>query len=75
MAITFINDDLLLGPKPHNHSLFVTSYIREQKVKQILVDKGSIINIMPKSTMNDLEITVENLYGDPRVQLSKSVCD
>ena len=28
-AITFTDDDLLLGSKPHNRPLFVTSYIRE----------------------------------------------
>ena len=32
-AITFSDDDLLLDSKPHNHPLFVTGYIREQKVK------------------------------------------
>ena len=53
-TITFSDDDLLLGSKPHNHPLFVTGYIREQRVKRILVDGGSAINIMPKSTMNDL---------------------
>ena len=30
-AITFTDDDLLLGSKPHNRPLFVTGYIREQK--------------------------------------------
>jgi len=60
-AVSFIDDDLLLGSKPHNHPLFVTGYIQGQKVKCILVDGGSAINIMPKSTMNDLGITVEEL--------------
>ena len=52
-TITFSDDDLLLGSKPHNRPLFVTGYIREQKVKQILVDGGSVVNIMSKFTMND----------------------
>ena len=52
-AISFTDEDLLLGSKPHNHPLFVTGYIQGQKVKRILVDGGSAINIMPKSTMND----------------------
>jgi len=60
-AITFTDDDLLLGSKPHNRPLFMTGYIREQKVKRILVDEGSAINIMPKSAMNELGITVEEL--------------
>ena len=60
-AITFTNTDLLLGYKPYNHPLFVAGYIKEIKVKSILVDGGSTVNIMPKSTMNELEITVEEL--------------
>jgi len=59
--ITFSDDDLLLGSKPYNCPLFVTGYIREQKVKSILVDKRSAVNIMPKSIMNDLGITVDDL--------------
>ena len=61
MAITFTDDDLLLGSKPHNHPLYVIGYIREQKVKRILVDGGSAINIMPLSTVNGLGITIEEL--------------
>jgi len=30
-AITFTDNDLLLGSRPHNRPLFVTSYIREKK--------------------------------------------
>jgi len=61
IAVTFIVDDLLLGSKCRNRLLFVTCYIREQKVKRILVDRGSTINIMPKSTMDNLGITMEEL--------------
>jgi len=39
----------------------MTGYTREQKVRRILVDGRSVVNIMPKSTMNDLGITVEEL--------------
>jgi len=39
----------------------VTGYIREQKVKHILVDGGLAVNIMPKSTTNELGIMVEEL--------------
>jgi len=64
MAVSFTDEDLLLGSKSHNRPLFVAGYIGGQKVKCILVDGGFAINIMPKSTMNDLEITI--------VELSKS---
>ena len=36
-------------------------YTRDQKVKHILVDGGSVVNIMPKSIMNELEMIVEEL--------------
>ena len=71
IAITFNDDNLLLASKPRNYPLFITCYIREQKVKQILVDWGSAINIIAKSIMNDFGITVEELFknqnGDPRI--------
>ena len=60
-VVTFTDDDLLLGSKPHNCPLFMIGYIREQKARRILVDGGSAINIMPKSTMNELGIIVEEL--------------
>jgi len=53
--------DLLLGSKPHNCPLFVTGYIREQNLKLILIDGGPAVNIMPRSSMNDLGITVGDL--------------
>jgi len=28
-AVTFTDDNLLLGSKPHNHPLFATDYIKE----------------------------------------------
>jgi len=59
MVVTFKDDDLLPGSKPHNRPLFVAGYIKEQKVDRILIDGGSAINIMPKSTMHDLGITIE----------------
>jgi len=61
-AVTFTEDNLLWGSEFHNHPLFVTGYIRKQKVKRILsVDGRSAINIMSKSKMNDLGITMEEL--------------
>ena len=39
-AIAFIDDDVLLGYKPHNRPLFMVCYIREQKVNRILIHGG-----------------------------------
>ena len=61
IVVTFTDDDLLLGSKPHSCPLFVAGYIKEQMVDRILVDEGSAVNIMPKSTMHDLGITIEEL--------------
>ncbi|KAL0439763.1 UNVERIFIED_CONTAM: hypothetical protein Slati_2459300 [Sesamum latifolium] len=46
-TITFTDEDLLLGSKPHNRYLFIDGYIREQKVNRILIDGGSAVNILP----------------------------
>jgi len=35
-TVSFTNEDLRLGSKLHNYPLFVTGYIRGQKVKRIL---------------------------------------
>ncbi|CAL2228166.1 unnamed protein product [Prunus armeniaca] len=60
-SITFTDEDLLLGSKPHNRPLFVSRYVREQKLSRLLVDGGSAVNIMPKSTMTKLGITIDEL--------------
>ncbi|KAA0057579.1 uncharacterized protein E6C27_scaffold497G00510 [Cucumis melo var. makuwa] len=61
MLISFSDEDLLLGSKLHNRPLYVSGYVREQKLNQILIDNGSVVNILPKSTMNQLGISVEEL--------------
>ncbi|KAL0423247.1 UNVERIFIED_CONTAM: hypothetical protein Sradi_0859500 [Sesamum radiatum] len=42
--ITFTDEDLLLGSKPHNRPLFVAGYVCEQKVNRILID-GDLLDI------------------------------
>jgi len=69
MVVSFTDKDLLHGCKPHNRSLFVTGYIQGQKVKHILVDDGSAINVMPKSYTNDLGITVDKFSKNRRVNV------
>ncbi|KAM2661173.1 hypothetical protein EV2_023515 [Malus domestica] len=60
-AIHFTDEDLLLGSKPHNHPLFVSRYVKEHKVNRMLMDGGSTINIMPKSTMATVSIKADEL--------------
>ena len=59
--LTFIDEDLLLGFKPHNRPLYVSGYAREQKIDRILIDGGSAVNILPKMTMRRLGLTMEEL--------------
>jgi len=59
--VSFADDDLLLRSKPHNRLLLVTGYSWGQKVKHILEDGRSTVNIMPKSAMNNLRNIVEKL--------------
>ena len=59
--LTFTDEDLLLGSKPHNRSLYVFGYAREQRIERILVDGGSAVNILPKMTMKRLGFTMEEL--------------
>ncbi|KAM2067495.1 hypothetical protein ACFX1T_043828 [Malus domestica] len=60
-TIHFTDEDLLLGSKPHNRHLFIFGYLREHKVNRLLVDDGSAINIMPKSTMTIISIKADEL--------------
>ncbi|KAM0982924.1 hypothetical protein ACFX1X_016060 [Malus domestica] len=60
-TIHFADEELLLGSKPHNRPLFVSGYVRGHKVSRMLVDGGSSINIMPKSTMTAIGIKVDEL--------------
>ncbi|KAL4620532.1 hypothetical protein ACB092_06G161700 [Castanea dentata] len=59
--LTFTDEDLLLGSKPHNRPLYVSGYVREQKIDRILIDGGSAINILPKMTMRRLGLAMEEL--------------
>ena len=60
-VLTFTDEDLLLGSKPHNHPLYVYSYAHEQKINCILIDRGSAVNILSKMTMRRLGLTMEEL--------------
>ena len=59
--MTFADEDLLLGSKPHNRPLFVSGYTGGERVSPILIDDGSAVNIMPKGIMKRLGISMEEL--------------
>ncbi|KAL0362105.1 UNVERIFIED_CONTAM: hypothetical protein Scaly_1165700 [Sesamum calycinum] len=58
-TITFTNEDLFLGSKPHNRPLFVVGYVRDQKVNRILIDGGSAVNILPLRILKELGIPID----------------
>ncbi|XP_075084754.1 uncharacterized protein LOC142168006 [Nicotiana tabacum] len=60
-TISFTDDDLLLGSKPHNRPLFVIGAIREQQLNRILVDDGSAVNIRSKMVLKKLGIFIDEL--------------
>ncbi|KAL0319807.1 UNVERIFIED_CONTAM: hypothetical protein Sradi_5242200 [Sesamum radiatum] len=45
-TITFMDEDLLIGSKPHNHPLFVAGYAREQKELGVPMDELSNSRLM-----------------------------
>ena len=59
--LNFTDEDLLLGSKPHNCPLYVFGYAREQNINRILIDGGSVVNILPKMTMRRLGLIMEEL--------------
>ncbi|KAL0411451.1 UNVERIFIED_CONTAM: hypothetical protein Slati_3734800 [Sesamum latifolium] len=60
-TITFTDEDLFLGSKPHNRPLFVAGYAREQKVNMILIDGGSVVNILLLRTLKELGVPMDEL--------------
>ncbi|KAA0051508.1 ty3-gypsy retrotransposon protein [Cucumis melo var. makuwa] len=67
MSIDFSDEDLLLGSKLHNRPLYVSGYVLEERVDRILVYNRSTVNIMPKSTIRQLGILIEELSNSKLV--------
>jgi len=60
--ISFNNEDLLLGSKLYNRSLFIKGYVDEKMMNRILVNDGSAVNILPLKTMKELGIPMDELF-------------
>jgi hypothetical protein len=50
--MTFTKDDMLLNYTDHNRPLYCRGVIENQAMRRILIDPGSAVNIIPKSTFN-----------------------
>ena len=61
LDITFTNEDWLLGSKLQNRPLYDFGYAREQKIDCILINEGLAVNILPKMTMRQLGLAMEEL--------------
>nr|XP_027062834.1 uncharacterized protein LOC113689232 [Coffea arabica] len=60
-TIIFDDDDLTVEFKTHNRPLFVSAYVREQKMSRVLIDGGSAVNIMSVRAMKELGISSDEL--------------
>ena len=69
VAVTFTNEDLLLGTVNHNRSLYVSGIIRDTLIKMMLIDPGSSINIITVDTLKALCLDAGHLTNEKvRVQ-------
>jgi len=66
IMVSFTDENLLLGSKPHNRSLFVTGYIKGQKVKHILVYGGSVMQSPRKESRKGTRKGELGRTGDAR---------
>ncbi|XP_070036194.1 uncharacterized protein [Nicotiana tomentosiformis] len=66
--VTFTNGDLLLGDTFHNRPLYLVGYMRDERVNRILVDGGSLVNILPIRTVKELGIPMNEL-SESRVMI------
>lgn len=60
-SIASIYEKLQLGSMLNNQPLFVSELRRVLKIGRIFVDGGSVVNIMMKSTLRQLRITMDEL--------------
>ncbi|KAH0738086.1 hypothetical protein KY290_036791 [Solanum tuberosum] len=59
--ITFTDNNLLFGETLHNHPLYIVGRMLEKKKNRILIDEGSVVNILPIHTPKELGITIKEL--------------
>ncbi|CAL9017106.1 unnamed protein product [Prunus brigantina] len=60
-AITFGEDDFLLGPKSHNRPLYVTGEVGGTTINRILLDCGSAVNLIPLKTLHAIGMSARQL--------------
>ncbi|CAL2256599.1 unnamed protein product [Prunus armeniaca] len=61
VAITFGEDDFLLGSKSHNRPLYVTGEVGGTTINRILLDCGSAVNLIPLKTLHAIGMSAQQL--------------
>nr|KYP43160.1 hypothetical protein KK1_035394 [Cajanus cajan] len=54
--LTFTDDEILNGRLNHNKPLHISVKCKEFLIPKVLVDNGSSLNVLPKSTLEKLTI-------------------
>ncbi|XP_039682835.1 uncharacterized protein [Medicago truncatula] len=64
-SLTFSDEDLPAEGNKHNQALFISVLCRTDSLSNVLIDTGSALNVMPKSTFDQLA------YSEAPLRLSK----
>jgi hypothetical protein len=64
-SITFTDEDMDVPYPDHRHPLYLAATINEVQVRRALVDMGSCINLVPRSTLRVAEISQKKIQGAP----------
>lgn len=69
-AVTFTDDDLLLGTTEHNRPLYVTGTSQGTTINRILINPGSSVNWITLRKIRHLELDIQHLSQEKIVILS-----
>ncbi|MGV7988842.1 retropepsin-like aspartic protease, partial [Mycobacterium kansasii] len=54
LPVVLFSDDDLIGETEHNRPLMIEGYICGKKIKRVMIDNGSAVNLLPLSMINKL---------------------
>ena len=59
--LTFADEEILVEGMGHNKALHVSVKCMDQIVAKVLIDNGSSLNVMPKTTLDKLPFDVSHM--------------